>query len=214
VRLPSRSFPAALCAGAALLLALSAAGCSNTCEYGSKGSNGSSGCKSRPDPSDEQASGYRAASLTPRFEALRRSKEARDGIDTITVNRWGEIGVRRDGDLVWTSNIDGKTVKKTGSLTAQGRGSDPFEAKDADPRALQRAMSAITERKPDAEFISGVLGLTNPRVPGGADINSTELLWTVTTMVGKDYAYYETDGRGRPQCVILSTDNDGSCDKV
>lgn len=206
------SLPAALCAVALLVLALSAAGCSQTCDYGFQGSEGSGQCAPRPDPSAKEKDGYRAASLTPRFEDLRASKEAGDGVETITVNRWGEIGAKRDSDWVWTENVDGKPIDKQQSLTAIGEGDETLDPDDADPRAIERAMEAIRRRSPDAEFVAGAFALAHPRVTVGVvDVTEYELRWTVTTKEGDDFAYYETDRRGRPRCVISSTDGSGAC---
>jgi hypothetical protein len=209
----AKALPAALCSGALLLAVLSAAGCSSTCDYGSSGSNGSN-CKSRPEPNAREKDGFTGASLTPRFALMRLSRETRGGVDAVTVNRWGEIGVRRDGDWVWTANVDGKPVSKKGLLSGFGEGTDPFDAKDADPEAVEAAMDAVREREPTAEFIAAVLGLANPRIPGGADVTRSELRWRITTKIGKDYAYYETDRRGKPACVIVSTDTTGACRPV
>jgi hypothetical protein len=209
---PRSSVHAALCVGALLAVLLSASGCSNTCDYGTSGSNGN--CKSRPEPSAKEKEGFRASSLTPRFEALRRHKDARDGVDTVNVNRWGEIGAGRNGDWIWTSNVDGKPVGKTGTLSASGEGTESFDPADADPRAIDRAMNEIFRRDPDAAFVAGALALAHPRVEGGADITRNELRWRVTTNTGKVFAYYETDRRGRLRCVILSTDATGRCRKL
>src|SRR4051812_15381667 len=195
----SAPLPLFLCACAALLVALP--GCSNTCDYGSNHQGGSS-CKSRPGPNDEEKAGYHADSLTPRFKAMRRAEPTVEGVN---VDRWGEIGAKLDNEWVWTANVDGKSIDKKGSLTASGEGTDAFDSADADPRALDRAMQAILRRQPDAEFVAGALALVHPRVEGGADITKQELRWRVTTAIGDDFYYYETDRKGRLRCVILST---------
>lgn len=129
-----------------LLIAFATAGCSNTCPYGSKGAKNSSGdCKSRPDPSADELTGYRTADVAPRLKEIRR--RGITAVNGIRVNRWGEMWVTDSSGKTLVLDHNNKEVDPKDDWETTGHNS--FSAEKAKPAAIDTALAQIRRIAPD-----------------------------------------------------------------
>lgn len=173
------------------ILGLALGSCSNTCPYGSEGSHVSD-CKSRPDPSAEEAQGWRAAALAPRLTELRRRGVT--SVAGLRVNRWGEV---------WVKTTAGKRIVLdvgTGEVTDpkdnwESTGSRPFPLAKARGNAVQDAMAPITRRTGGMPFVDADLFDFGVGPTAG-------LRWHITVGSGSTYRTFHATPAGRLICEM------------
>ncbi|MBJ7329310.1 MAG: hypothetical protein JHC95_05390 [Solirubrobacteraceae bacterium] len=175
---------------AALMLALTA--CSgNTCPYGSEG-NHASDCKSRPDPSANEAEGWRAPAVAPRLTELRR--RGITDINGLRVNRWGEVWVTTASGKQLVLDVDTKEVKDPKD-DWETKGTRPIPLTAANSEAVPTAMAAIKRQAPGMPFVDADLFDFGVGPTAG-------VRWHITVGSGSEYRTFHATTQGRLICEM------------
>lgn len=172
-------------------LGLALGSCSNTCPYGSEGSH-STDCKSRPDPSADEARGWRAAALAPRLVELRRRGVT--SVDGLRVNRWGEVWVTTAAGKQIVLDVETRDVEDPKD-DWESTGSRAFPLAKAHAAAVQDAMVAIDRRAGGMPFVDADLFNFGVGPTAG-------LRWHITVGAGSTYRTFHATPAGRLICEM------------